>query len=183
MGNSQDSDEGLMAEVALGSRECLHLLMRRYGTSLLTFIQRMTGNRQSSEDLFQEVFLALWLQSRRYDASRSFRAWLFGIAANKCRSEYRKVTSQSPTGEGSERIEEPRASPQEIALQQERAVIVQQAVKKLPTMQRQVAVLRIWNEMPYDEIADVLKCSEGTVRSHMFHALTAMRKYLEPRLR
>lgn len=56
------------------------------------------------------------------------------------------------------------------------------AVAVLPPQQRSVVVLRVWNAMSYAEIAEVAGCTEATVRSHMHHALAAMRKYLEPRL-
>ncbi len=60
---------------------------------------------------------------------------------------------------------------------------VANAVARLPQQQRAVLVLRIWNGLSYAEIAQVIDRSEGTVRSHMFHALSTIRKYLEPRMR
>ena len=64
----------------------------------------------------------------------------------------------------------------------ETATLVSHAVSLLPQQQRAVVVLRIWDQLSYAEIADIVGRSEGTVRSHMHHGLTAMRKYLEPRL-
>ena len=64
----------------------------------------------------------------------------------------------------------------------EAAALVSAAVTRLPPQQRAVVVLRVWEGMSYAEIAEALGRSEGTVRSHMHHALAALREYLEPRL-
>src|SRR5690349_1098973 len=87
---AEDSDERLMQQVSLGRREPLTILLQRYANSLLTFIRRVTGNHHVSEELFQEVFLAVWAGSGSYRFPRPFRAWLFGIAMNKCRIYFRK---------------------------------------------------------------------------------------------
>jgi RNA polymerase sigma-70 factor (ECF subfamily) len=178
-------DEELMAKVAVGNREAMGPLVRRYATPLLTFIQRMLGDRHQAEEVFQDVFLAVWQNRRRYQYPRAFKSWLFGIAANKCRGDVRKSasalslltfdpqTSNSWLGD----------SPVETAIASETATLVAQAVATLPTQQRTVLVLRIWNGQEYSEIAAALGRAESTIRSEMFHAVAAMRRYLEPRLR
>jgi DNA-directed RNA polymerase specialized sigma24 family protein len=96
-------DERLMQEVAAGKRECVGPLLRRHASGLLTFIQRMIGDRHRSEELFQDVFLAVWTGRHRYQYPRPFRPWLFGIAANKCRAAFRRpvplpaVLDESPS--------------------------------------------------------------------------------------
>src|SRR5437762_11445485 len=89
MPQKHDQDEWLMAQVAQGRRELLEPLLRRYASPLLTFIRRMVGDQHRSEELFQEVFLAVWAKRHQYQFPRPFKAWLYGIAANKCRAEYR----------------------------------------------------------------------------------------------
>jgi len=182
---AHDSDERLMRRVAGGEREPLSVLLRRHATPLLTFLRRMIGDHHRSEELFQEVFLAVWAGRRKYQFPRPFRAWLFGIAANKCRAEQRsRSTCRIAGGRGDEALAattEP--SPVEIAIAAETAVLVRQAVLRLPARQRSVVVLRLWNCLSYAEIAIALQRTEATVRSHMFHALKAIRKDLEPRLR
>src|ERR1700678_419607 len=90
MATDDEPDEWLMAQVALGKRECLRPLLGRYGGGLLTFIERMVGNRHRSEELFQDVFLAVWTHSRRYQYPRPFKTWLWGIAVKKCQEDLRK---------------------------------------------------------------------------------------------
>ena len=70
----QERDEWLMAQVALGKRDHLEPLVRRYASALLTFIRRMVGDAHRSEELSQEVFLAIWKKRRQYEFPRPFRS-------------------------------------------------------------------------------------------------------------
>src|SRR5262249_43789443 len=98
MEQRSDRDEWLMAQTALGKREPLEPLLRRHASPLLTFIQRMVGDRHRSEELFQEVFLAVWVKRRQYQFPRPFKAWLYAIALNKCRASYRQRTRSFTAG-------------------------------------------------------------------------------------
>lgn len=182
--NHQD-DEKLMRQVALGKREQLGVLLRRYASGLLTFIGRMIGDPHRSEELFQEVFLAVWSRRRKYRYPRPFRSWLFGIAANKCRADFRRKAPLPAADAGTSPVESLAAagpSPVEAAVASETATIVAAAVAQLPPGQRTVVVLRVWNGLSYRQIGEIVDRTEATVRSHMFHGLAAMRRYLEPRL-
>jgi RNA polymerase sigma-70 factor (ECF subfamily) len=184
MSDDRAKDEDLMLRVAQGNREAMGPLLRRYASPLLTFIRRMTGDWHRAEEVFQDVFLAVWQYRGRYDYPRSFRSWLFGIAANKCRAEFRKTPGLAEPA--SDWIDPPVAhgpSPIEAAINSETATMVTQAVATLPPKQRAVLVLRLWNGMEYAEIAQALQRTEATIRSQMFYALAGMRRYLEPRMR
>jgi len=90
MDQQQEPDEYWMRCLVDGQQEALAVLVRRYANPLLTFIERMVGDRHRAEEVFQEVFLAVWTHRRRFDRTRRFRCWLFGIAANKCRAQCRR---------------------------------------------------------------------------------------------
>ena len=185
MPSDHGSDEWLMREVAEGRRECLAPLLRRYANPLLTFIRRMIGDRHRAEELFQEVFLAVWTHRKTYQPSRPFRPWLFGIAINKCRADFRKpvplpIVLDEPSVEP---LVAAGPSPPEAVIAAETATLVATAVARLPDGQRTVLVLRIWNGLSYQEIAQTTGVTQATARSHMFHALASVRKYLEPRMR
>jgi RNA polymerase sigma-70 factor (ECF subfamily) len=183
MDEHKNSDELLMAAVAKGKRESLEILIRRHATPLLTFLERMCGDRHQGEELFQEVFLAVWKKRWQYQFPRSFKSWLYGIAVNKCRTAYRRTPAAGnvPQTEATN-PQSNESSPLETAIATETAAIIGQAVTELPAQQRSVVVMRIWQQLSYGEIATLLDTTEGTVRSHMHHGLCALRKYLEPRL-
>src|SRR3954447_7808150 len=89
MDPAAERDEYLMAQVAFGQGDLLEVLVRRHATGLLTFIRRMIGDRHRSEELFQEVFLAVWAKRAQYQFPRPFKPWLYAIALNKCRENFR----------------------------------------------------------------------------------------------
>ena len=185
MESHDHSDESLMRQVALGESAAISVLMRRYAGPLLTFIQRTVGHQNRAEDLFQEVFLAVWVWRGRYSYPRPFRPWLFGIAMNKCRADMRRQTNM-PTLLDDCPVACPAASdagPADAAESSETASLVAKAVDRLPPTQRAVVTMRVWNGLSYAEIAEAIDRSEATARSHMFHGLAALRRHLEPRMK
>ena len=180
MGPGDQRDEDLMADVADGRADLLEGLVRRHGTPLLTFLTRMVGNRHRAEELFQEVFLAVWLKRQQYKHPRPFRPWLYAIALNRCRADFRLRRSGAVTLPDEHCPADPDASPAEHVIAAETAERVSQAVTRLPPQQRTVVVLRVYQGLPYARIAQIVGCTEGTVRSHMHHGLAALRQELAP---
>jgi RNA polymerase sigma-70 factor (ECF subfamily) len=174
-----ERDEFLMSKVAEGRGELLEWLVRRHAAGLLTFLARMTGDHHRAEELFQEVFLAVWLKRRQYQYPRPFRPWLYAIALNRCRADHRSK-KPSPLSLGEDASADADATPAEMAVNAETAAQVSKAVTRLPEQQRAVVVLRVWQGLPYAKIARIVGCAEGTVRSHMHHALAALREDLAP---
>jgi RNA polymerase sigma-70 factor (ECF subfamily) len=184
MNGRDDRDECLMARLARGDSACLEALVRRHAARLLTFIEHMAGDRHAAEELFQEVFLTVWVKRGQYQFPRPFRPWLYTIAARKCHAALRGRRPAVPFD--ADALGGPASaapSPDEKAAATETAALVSAAVTRLPPQQRAVVVLRVWEGMSYAEIAEALGRTEATVRSHMHHALAALRKHLEPRLR
>ena len=177
------SDEWLMGQVVSGKRDCLESLVRRYATPLLTYLTRMCGDRHRAEELVQEVFLAVWTKRKTYKLNKQFKAWLYTIATNKCRSAFRgakgKPMASLDDAVGFSPPEE-NAGPMEAAVGVESAHIVTAAVAALPEQQRMVVTLRIWGGMSYAEIAASAGRTEATIRSHMHRALQSLRESLTP---
>jgi RNA polymerase sigma-70 factor (ECF subfamily) len=182
--DSEERDEYLMTQVADGRHEQLERLVRRHAGALLTFLCRMVGDRHRAEELFQEVCLALWVKRRRYQYPRPFRPWLYAIALNKCRESFRTQPPAALSLDGRSGADPPAAGagPDEQAMAGETAELIGRAVTRLPQQQRAVVVLRLWQGLAYARIADLVGCSEATVRSHMHHGLAALRQTLLPLL-
>jgi RNA polymerase sigma-70 factor (ECF subfamily) len=184
MDPSEDRDEYLMARVAAGQPDLLERLVRRHASPLLTFIRHLVGDRHRSEELFQEVFLAVWVKRRQYQFPRPFKAWLYAIALNKCRAGFRARPpdplrlSDAPGGGPADAA----GSPADSLIAAETAELVSRAVTRLPPRQRAVVVLRVWEGLPYARIAEILGRTEATVRSHMHHGLASLRESLGPAL-
>lgn len=185
-GSGHDRDEWLMIQVAQGHAERLEPLVRRYGTLLLSFICSLIGDRQRSEDLFQDVFLAVWQKRHLYQFPRPFKPWLYGIAINRVRRAWRRRSERLQRSfeadPASAELHALDLSPSDSAIATETATLVQLAVATLPRKQQMVVTMRIWNGFSYAEIAQAMNVREGTVRSNMHDALVRIRRFLEPRM-
>ncbi len=178
-----------MARVRRGNRQSLEMLVQRYSTPLLTFLTRMSGDRHVAEEIFQEVFLIVWSKRKQFDGLRTFRPWLFTVAANRCREEFRKKRPEAAVGATDDATNETSntavpditfGSPVQTAIQSENARLVAEALEVLPESQRTVVSLRIWNSLSFNEIAEIVDSPVGTVRSHMSRGLQALKHKLEP---
>jgi RNA polymerase sigma-70 factor (ECF subfamily) len=179
-----ERDEWLMAQVALGQREALEPLVRRYAGPLVGFIRRLVGDPHRSDELFQEVFLAIWRKRGQYQFPRPFKPWLYAIALNKCRADFRmparplvELEQDSPALPAAA---DP--SPVDAAIAGETAAQIGAAVERLPPQQRLVVVMRVWEGLSYAEIAEITGRTEATVRSNMHHGLAALREAIAPYL-
>lgn len=176
------SDEALMAQMIDGNRGSLELLVRRHADALLTFLCRNLRNWHKAEELFQEVFLAVWAKRQQFDVKRSFKPWLYTIAINKVRERFRHPPTP-PGFEGDCLAPGKEDAPEKALLNAELAEVIKEAVAQLPEQQRMVVSLRVWNGLSYTEIADSMDLKEVTVRSHMHHALAALRRILSERMK
>ena len=180
MSDVANSDEVLMQRVAGGDQQALEELVRRYADRLLTFIHRTVGNRHRAEEIFQETIFTIWRKSRQYNSNQPFRPWLYKIALNGCRVDFRKARLPTQAMLEDAVPGESLDDPQAIAAAAESHAAVKEAVARLPAQQRAVVTMRIWSGLSYAEIADVVDVAESTVRSYMFHALTSLRHILSP---
>lgn len=169
-----EPDELLMAQVAAGRGESLTPLVQRYTVPLVSFLHRMTGDRDRAEDLFQESFLNVWRKRRTYTFPRPFKPWLYAIAVNVARAAYRSAKEMVALPAGvSPMSKEP--SPHEDAIGAESSAKIAAAIRNLPEAQRAVLAMRVWDGMSYGQIAEAIGRTEATVRSHMSHGLATLR--------
>ena len=184
MNPRDERDEWLMAQVALGQRDSLEPLVRRYAGPLVGFIRRLVRDSHRSEELFQEVFLAVWKKRQQYQFPRPFKPWLYTIALNKCRADFRAPVRPvvGLESESAALAVSADASPADLAIAGETAEEIARVVDALPPQQRLVVALRVWEGLSYAEIAEMTGRTEATVRSHMHHGLAALRKAMAPHL-
>jgi len=164
-----EADETLMAAVALGDGTALAELCRRWEQPLFRLLARQTGGRDV-DDLYQETWLRVVRAAGRFTRGRPFRPWLFQIAINCCRdwSRRRRV---DPLAHAAEAASEPsdRGNAQlDAALDAERLLAT------LPEAQRDVVILRYYHDLPEGEVAEILGCPPGTVKSRLHHAIARL---------
>jgi RNA polymerase sigma-70 factor, ECF subfamily len=162
------ADEALIAAVADGDGRALEELCRRWERPLFQFIHRHTGGRDV-EDLYQETWLRVVRAARRFDPKRRFSTWLFQIALNLCRDWHRRPPPEPADPGDVDALAGTEPSP-------DASIDARRLLAALPEPQRSAVILRYYHDLGEDEVADILGCPRGTVKSRLHHA---MRRLME----
>ena len=184
------TDKSLIDAHLKGDTTAFGELVRRYGDSLLGYLTTMTGNMEQAEDLFQETFKRVHEKAGTFRGSR-IKGWLFAIATNVAIDGFRRdgrlqVTSLNQKldcdDEGRElsavAVADNSHEPSQEAIMAERKEQVRQALEMLPAKQRATLVLAYYQQLSYPEVAQVLDCSVGTVKTQMYRALKTLAQRL-----
>jgi len=167
------SDEVLMQEFQGGSRTAFEELYSRYSGPLYGFFRRRLANPQRAEDLAQETFLVVIRGATRYEPRALVRTYLYAIAMKLLFAERRKQLREGPANEVA--AEPPTAETPETGLW------VRQAVARLDAPEREILMLREYEQLSYAEIAELLRVPVNTVRSRLFRARLALKDHLRPK--
>lgn len=164
------NDAELMLEFQQGSREAFAELFARYREPIYRFFRRRLAVAARAEDLVQETFLAVLRAAERYEPRAAFRSFLFGIAFKLLAAERRRARP------GVERPLEEADPPAEAG--PETALWVRRALEQLGPEHREVVMLREYEQLSYEEIAELLRVPANTVRSRLFRARMALKDLL-----
>jgi RNA polymerase sigma factor (sigma-70 family) len=165
-------DEDLMLEVRNGAGETLGVLFNRYHSPLYNFYSKLTGDRTLSDDLVQEVFLRILKYRQSYQPGTPFRAWIYQIARNARVDHYRKT----PKHITFEPEMAPVVMPKDSAQHSEEAELLHRALMQMPEEKREILILSRFQELRYDEIARLLGCELGTVKTRIHRAIQELRQ-------
>jgi len=186
------SDVQLMLAVKEGDELSFELLLRRYRTPLVNFLNRMVRDTGLAEDLAQEVFMRVYRARKEYEPNAKFTTWFFRIATNLALNALRdgrhrqmeiSIDQRLDDGEQEQvRLDVADKSPnvEHRMLQQDRAAVIRSAVESLPEKQRAAVLLHKYVELDYSEIARTLECSESALKSLLFRAYETLRVQLAP---
>ena len=186
-----NDDKSLIDAHLKGDTTAFGELVRRYGDSLLGYLARMTGSIELAEDLFQETFKRVHEKADTFRGGR-IKSWLFAIATNVAIDGFRRDSRLQVTSlnqkldctDGQERelsavaVADNSHEPSQKAIMSERKEQVRQALELLPAKQRATLVLAYYQQLSYPEVAQVLDCSVGTVKTQMYRALKTLAQRL-----
>jgi len=163
------SDEELIAAVARGEAPALSDLYRRYERPLHRFLSRYTGGRDV-EDLQQETWLRVVRAAPRFTPGRRFSTWLFQIALNLARDWHARRPPEPADPATAERL--PGSDAPFSAT--EARMDARRLLAALPEAQRSAVILRYYHDLPEEEVAEILGCPRGTVKSRLHHAMARL---------
>jgi RNA polymerase sigma-70 factor (ECF subfamily) len=190
------SDEELMLSCRDGDEGAFEILYRRYEKPIFSFVYRMVLSAADAEDLCQETFLKVVRAKKKYRKTAKFKTWLFHIALNLCRDRIRRMKfrfhsslnypafSQDSKEIGKQQsLCDPSSDPTKRAQADEIRELVKQAFTRLPEQQRTVVTLRQYHNLKFSEIAEIMNCPLGTVKSLNHRGreklMKALSKYME----
>ena len=139
---------------------------------------RFVGNHEDASDLSQDIFLRAYKGLRSFRGQSSLATWLYRIGVNVCLNRVSIKTPQTESIDERQHVDTRAESVPERLLKGERAARVRAAIAQLPRRQRATLILRIYQELSHQEIADVLGSSVGAVKANFFHALGNLKKLL-----
>lgn len=169
------SDEQLMLAFSKGSPDAFTELFSRYKQPIYGFFRRRVADPAHAEELTQETFLALLRAAQRFEPRALFRTYLYAIGLKILRAHRRKAAFRATFFGHRDSIPDP--ARQDAT---ESDLWVRRGVEKLDPIDREILLLREFEQLSYAEIADLLNLPLNTVRSRLFRARTALRNLLEP---
>ena len=172
-------DRTLVAAFLAGRREAFDLIVVRHRRPIYQLCYRFVGNHEDASDLAQDVFVRAFKGLAKFKGDSSLATWLYRVGVNTCLNRVAVKRPQTESIDAVPRIDERADNPLDLVMRDERAVVVRRAIEQLPPKQRATLVLRVYQEMSHEEIANVLGSSVGAVKANFFHALGNLKRLLQ----
>lgn len=186
-----DTDQQLVARVQKGDKRAFDLLVLKYQGRILSLVMRFVHDSYEAQDITQEAFIKAYRALGKFRGDSAFYTWLYRIAINTAKNHLVSRSRRPPANgvdaqdaeyfdgdHGLKNIE----SPERLMLRDEIDATVQNSIAKLPEDLRVALTLREYEGLSYEDIATVMDCPVGTVRSRIFRAREAVDKALQPLL-
>jgi len=183
------NESELILKAQNGDIAAFERLIESYQQGVFNLACRMINNHDDAADIAQEAFIKVYLSISKFKGNSKFSTWIYRITTNVCLDEIKKRKKtkafslseniETDDGEISREIEDVSANVEDNLERKERNRAINDAIAKLPENHRAVIVLRDINNMSYEEIAAALNCSEGTVKSRISRARSALYEMLK----
>ncbi|MFI5252276.1 MAG: RNA polymerase sigma factor [Bacteroidota bacterium] len=174
------SDVELIDQFRNGKTEAFNLLVARYREKVYWVARRMMSNHEDADDIVQEVFIRVYGHLSNFRAESGFYTWLYRITVNVSLNALRKkrIKNFIKLDEIVDTLIPDEGYADEQVLKQEYETILEKAIETLPPKQKMVFILKYYDEMPFEEMAKMLKKSVGGLKANYFHALQKIQKYV-----
>lgn len=182
------TENELIERIKNGNRDAFTELMEKYQTQVFNVAHGMLSDYEDASDATQEVFIKIYKSIASFKGQSAFTTWVYAICRNVCNDILRKRKKQGinmslygddeDEGAPIKNIKSDAPTPEESVEADERQRLVREAIASLKAEYREVIVYSDMQQLSYEEIAKILKCPVGTVRSRLNRARTALRKIL-----
>ncbi len=179
---ANQTDAELVQACLAGRREAFDAIVERHQRHVYQLCYRFAGNHEDANDLAQDVFIRAYRGLKTFRGQASLGTWLYRIGVNVCLSKAGTKGRSEPLEPllmtNDERVASQEETAADALLRGERAAQVRAAIARLPKKQRATLVLRVYHDLPHEQIAGILGSSVGAVKANFFHALNNLKKLL-----
>lgn len=179
------TDNQLVARTLNGDVGAFNDLVVRWEASLYRFVVRYLGDSEEARDICQEAFLKAYTNLDRFRGQAKFSSWLFQIALNQCRTQFRRKKSRPTVSLDEEEqlshlqlVPADAEPPDTSAIKSQQASELHAALANLPEDQRTAIILKEYHGLKFREIAEILETPESTIKSRLYHGLESLAKSL-----
>jgi len=189
--SERDTDQALVERVQRGDKKAFDVLVLKYQQKVANLVSRYIRDPAEVFDVTQEAFIKAYRALPKFRGDSAFYTWLYRIAINTAKNHLaaqgRRPPNSDLEAETAEQMDlgarlQEHATPERLAMEDEIAHTIREAIDELPDDLRTAIVLRELEGLSYDEIAKAMECPIGTVRSRIFRAREAIDKKLQPLL-
>lgn len=171
------TDLELIQDVKCGEKKAFEILVQRHEKFLMKSIVRLTRDLDAAEDVVQDTFIKAYKRLALFEGRASFRSWLYQIALNTARNRFRKHARETVGTDNLDVAVDTQVENQVIAM--DVRAILQGEISKLPDRQRTALSLRVFEDLSFKEIADIMECPYDTAKANYRHALLKLKERLE----
>jgi RNA polymerase sigma-70 factor (ECF subfamily) len=164
------SDAALIQSIAAGDKYAMQILFARHNVRVFRFLLRFVGNKSAAEDLVSDVFLDVWRQTGRFQATSQVSTWLLAIARNKALSALRRRSTEELDEDAAGAIEDPQDDPEVTLQSRQKTGILLSCLTRLSPAHREVIDLVYYHEKSTDQVAEIIGVPQNTVKTRMFYA-------------
>lgn len=187
---NHQTDESLMRRIASGDLAAFDTLYSRYHQQIYNFVRKQVSAPETAEDLVQEIFLRVYRSAKGFDADKKFSSWMYRIALNEIKRHWKRSTARqayslnSPLGDGTgeaerqDLIEDQHPGPAEKFETESVSQNLRKLIDRLPEKQKTVVLLKVYQELTFEQIAEICECPLSTVLSRMRYAVSKLRRWL-----
>ena len=175
--NRTERDAALVADFCAGDQTAFEALVRHYQRPVYYLALRYLRNDADAADVTQRAFLRAFKSLRKFRGAASFRTWLFRIAINLSLNHLRDRKREQVSEIAEDALTEPAVGAANL-LRGEREDRLRAAIEDLPPKQRMVLELRIYDELPFREVAELADCTENAAKVNFHHAVKRLRAIL-----
>ena len=171
------TDEMVMEAVRNGDLQQASMLFERYNRRIFNFLARMTMDKDLAEDLCQNVFLRMIKYRNSYRTGARFQSWIYQIARNVFSDHYQKVKNRYSDFVDVEKISDHMADNEDSQQQDEKEALLHRSMAKLTEEQRELLVLTRFQQMKYEDVAELMDTTVANIKVKVHRALIRLREY------